>query len=182
MFSIDDKSTKESGWCLTPENNKLTIVFGQNTISYEGQEYKDLLAQLSTIRVVNDRHTHWVNLLGKALKEVLPSEKEEESYELSEIAPYLVKYCTALQGKECVAVEGKSKTGDPTADILEEVVEKVSGKGLGVSQAATDKSNVVCSLSWLFSRIMVTTGPLTRKVFIPSNGPNATRKAPVRAG
>ena len=121
MFQIDGKSTKENGWCLTPDNQKLTITFGHLFATYEGQAYKDLLAQLASIRVVHDRSTHWVYLLGKALKEAIPAEKPEEDYEISEIAPFLVKYCSALQGRECVAVEGKSASADPSAEIIEGV-------------------------------------------------------------
>ena len=126
MFMIDGKSTKETGWCITPQNSNLTIVFGSNSVTYAGQDYKAMLDRLGSISVVHDRHTHWVYLLGKALREAVPTEKAEDYYEIPELAPFLVKYCSLLTGKECVAVDGKSATADPTAAIVEKSSEMVS--------------------------------------------------------
>jgi hypothetical protein len=126
LFLIDGKSTKETGWCMTPQNNNLTIVFGSNSVSYVGQAYRDMLDHLGSISVVHDRHTHWVYLLGKALKDAVPTEKAEDYYEISEVAPFLVKYCSLLTGKECVAMDGKSTRADPTAGIIEGSSKEVS--------------------------------------------------------
>ena len=155
MFFIDGKSTKDSGWCITPQNSNLTIMFGSNSVSYVDQGYKDMLDQLGSISVVHDRHTHWVYLLGKALREAVPTEKPDDYYEISEVAPFLVKYCSLLTGKECVAVDGKSATADPIAGIIEESRETVSTEDTSLFVFELTRSRFHFSLSLLSSRTSI---------------------------
>lgn len=131
MFSIDGNSTAKSGWCLLPDGKSVTVSLGEDhSTTYEGQAYTQLLAELGNLRVVGDRPTHWVYLLGKALKALVPIDKPEEDFEISEIAPNLVKYCTILTGKECASEIGKGGQGHDTEKYIVQGDEKVSASRL----------------------------------------------------
>jgi hypothetical protein len=105
MFSLDGKSLKDSGWCMLPEDNKsLTISAGGKTKTYEGEDYKKMLADVDAIINVEDRPTKWVYLLGKALKEWHASEKpENEIDDIKAAQVHLIAYCEILTGKKCEA-------------------------------------------------------------------------------